>query len=519
VKAPRDTIVIGGGANGLVAAAKIGKRALLLEASDTVGGQGRVIEFAPGFHAAPLSLDPGWLPPSVARGIGLKLAPVEVDTPLSVATGSKKFLTLSRDPAKAAEAIASHSKEDAAKWPAFTARMHALAGFLGELYQTPAPNVDMASIGDALAALSLGRKLRALGKTDMIELLRTLPLSAWELVDDWFEYAPLKAGIAAGGVQDLRQGPRSGGTGFVLLHHLIGAPEGSVRNRVPWKEGPDAFTRAAEAAARKRGVEIRTGARVTGIHVKDDAVAGVVLESGEEIPAKRVLSTADPKHTFLQWVNPVWLDPEFVRAIQNIRHRGSTAYILYGLEKIPELEGLASVHALAGTVSLTANLVQLERAADAAKYGTVSEQPHVELHVPTILWPGLAPIGRHVLIARVQYAPYALKDGAWDTSRTQALAASVTEAIEAASPGFSTRILHRVAISPADLTTRFGFVEGASTQGELALDQILFMRPVAGWGRHATPVGGLYLGGAGTHPGPGVLGGSGWLAAKRLLSG
>ena len=519
MKAPPDTIVIGGGANGLVAAAKIGKRALLLEAADTVGGQGRTIEFAPGFHAAPLSLDPGWLPPSVARGVGIKLAPVEVDTPLSVATGSKKFLTLSRDPQKAAEAIAPHSREDAAKWPAFTSRLHALAGFLGELYQTPAPDVDMGTFGDALAALSLGRKFRALGRTDMIELLRTLPLSAWELLDDWFEYPPLKAGIAAGGVQDIRQGPRSGGTGFVLLHHLIGAPVGSVRNRIPWKEGPDAFTRAAEARARKRGVEIRTGARVVGIHVKDDAVTGVVLEGGEEIPAKRVLSTADPKRTFLQWVNPVWLDPEFVRSVQNIRHRGCTAYVLYGLEKLPEIEGLASVHALAGTVSLTANLVMLERAADAAKYGTVSEQPHVELHCPTILWPGMAPTGRHVLIARVQYAPYALKDGAWDTNRTQALAANVTEAIEAASPGFSTRILHREAISPADLTTRFGFVEGAATQGELALDQILFMRPVAGWGRHATPIGGLYLGGAGTHPGPGVLGGSGWLAAKRLLSG
>jgi len=519
VSAPRDTIVIGGGANGLVAAARLGKRALLLEGADAVGGQGRVIEFAAGFHAAPLSMDPGWLPPAVRRGLGLKLASVDVETPLSVATGSREFLTLSRGAATAAEAIAKHSRDDAAKWPAFTSRLHKLATFLGVLYQTPAPDVDMGSFGDALAALSLGRKFRALGREDMIELLRTLPLSAWELCDDWFEYAPLKAGIAAGGVQDLRQGPRSGGTGFVLLHHLIGAPEGSVRGRVPWKDGPDAFARAAEAAARKRGVEIRTGARVAGILVKDDAVAGVVLEGGEEIPAKRVLSTADPKRTFLEWVNPVWLDPEFVRAIGNIRHRGCTAYVLYGLERLPEIQGLASVHALAGTVSLTANLVGLERAADAAKYGAVSEQPHVELHVPTILWPGMAPVGRHVLIARVQYAPYALRDGSWDTDRTQALAANVTEAIEAASPGFSTRILHRETLSPADLSARFGFVEGAATQGELALDQILFMRPVAGWGRHATPIGGLYLGGAGTHPGPGVLGGSGWLAAKRLLSG
>ena len=515
-----DTVVIGAGANGLVAAARLGKRALVLEAADAVGGQGRFVEFAPGFHASPFSLDPGWAPPSLVRGLGLKgLAPVEVDTPLSVATGSKKFLTLSRDPLKAAEAIGPHSRGDASKWGAFTARLHRLSGFLGELYQVPAPDVDLRSVGDALTALSLGRKLRALGRTDMVEFLRTLPLSAWELCDDWFEYPPLKAAVAAGGVQDLRQGPRSGGTGFVLLHHLIGAPVGSVRGRIPWKDGPDAFIRSAEAAARRRGATIRTGARVVRILVKDDAVAGVVLEGGEEIPAKRVISTADPKQTFLEWVDPVWLDPEFVRAIGNVRHRGCTAYVFYGLERLPEITGLGSVHSLAGTVSLTANLVALERAADAAKYGFVSEQPHVELHVPTILWPSLAPVGRHLLIARVQYAPYRLGDGGWDTTRTQALAANVTEAIEAASPGFSSRILHREALSPADLARRFDLVEGAATQGELALDQILFMRPVAGWGRHATPIGNLYLGGAGTHPGPGVLGGSGWLAAKRALSG
>jgi len=516
VSAAFDTIVIGGGANGLVAAARLGKRALLLEGADTVGGLGRPVEFAPGFSASPLSIDPGWLPAAVARTIGAKrLGPVEVDTPLSVATPLGKFLSLSRDPLKAAEAIGPHSRSDASRWPAFVTQMHRLAGFLGEIYQRPAPDVDTRSPKDALTALSLARKLRALGRADMLEFLRTLPLSVGELCDDWFESPPLKAAIAAGGIQDLRQGPRSGGTGLVFLHHLIGAPEGSVRGRVPWKDGPDAFTRAAEAAARRRGATIRTNARVTRILVKDDAVAGVVLEGGEEIAAKRVLSTADPKRTFGEWVDPVWLDPEFVRAIGNIRHRGCTAFVLYGLEKLPELPGL-SAHALAGIVSLTADPVALERAADAAKYGSVSERPHVELHVPTILWPGVAPVGRHILIARVQYAPFALRDGVWDINRTQALAANVTEAIEAASPGFSTRILHRAALSPWDLASRYGLVEGAATQGELALDQFLFMRPVAGWGRHSTPIGGLYLGGAGTHPGPGVLGGSGWLAAKRM---
>jgi len=244
----------------------------------------------------------------------------------------------------------------------------------------------------------------------------------------------------------------------------------------------------------------------------------VVLEGGEEIDSKYVLSTANPARTFLDWVDPVWLDPEFLGAVQNIRHRGCAAVVLYALDALPRVPGLASPDALAGTVSLTPRLESLERAADAAKYGTVSEKPHVEVTVPTLLWPDLAPAGKHVLAARVQYAPYRLAAGiAWDAARRDALADSVTAAIESAAPGFSSAVRHRAAWSPADLEQRFGLREGAASHGELGLDQILFMRPVAGWGQHATPIGGLYLGGAGTHPGPGILGGPGWLAARRLL--
>jgi len=492
---------------------------LLLDAAPAVGGQGRLVEFAPGFRAAPLAIDPGWMPAKIATALGLNgLDRAAGDTPLTVAPGPGDFLTLSRGQAAAAEAIGRYSRSDAAKWGAFTTTLRNLAGFLEVLYQSQAPDVDIRSIGELLPLLTLGRKFRALGSRDMLEFLRTLPLSVAELVDDWFECVPLKAAVATGGVYDLQQGPRSGGTGFVLLHHLVGAEAGAVRGRTPWSGGPEAFTQAAEAAARRFGVTIRTDAAVTKILVHDEAVTGVVLAGGEEIKAASVLSTADPARTFLEWVDPVWLDPEFVRAIGNVRHRGCTAFVLFALDALPEIKGLSSTDALAGVVSLTGDVVALERAADAAKYGTVAERPHVELTVPTIATPGLAPNGRHVAIARVAYAPYKLKGGAsWDHARCDALAESATAAVEAVAPGFRSRVLHRVAWSPADLETRFGLREGAATQGELTLDQILFMRPVAGWGRHATPISGLYLGGCGTHPGPGVLGGAGWLAADRLL--
>jgi phytoene dehydrogenase-like protein len=517
-----DVVVIGAGANGLVAAARLatsGLRVLLLDRAETTGGQGAIVEFAPGFRAAPLGLDAGWLPPAVARGVGLALARDEGEAPLSVAIEPGAFLTLSRDARRAAEAIRAHSTTDAAKWPAFTSRLHSLAGFLEALYQTPAPDVGLTSIGDLPALLGLGLKYRGLGREGMIEFLRTLPLSVWELLDDWFESTPLKAAVATGGIQDYRQGPRSGGTGYVLLHHLVGAPIGSVRGRLAWRGGPGAFTDAAEAAARRAGVTIRTSAAVNRITVRDDAASGVTLSNGEEIATGSILSTADPARTLLDWIDAAWLDPEFTHAVGNIRYRGCTAVVLYALDALPEFRGLAAGDALAGIVSLTPSVVALEKAADAAKYGDVSDRPHVELTVPTLRAPSLADGGKHVLVARAQYAPYSLRDGAaWDATRSEALADRVTAAIETAAPGFGARVRHRVAMSPVDLEARFGLHEGAPTHGELGLDQILFMRPVAGWGRHATPIAGLYLGGAGTHPGPGVLGGAGWLAANRLLA-
>jgi phytoene dehydrogenase-like protein len=517
-----DVVVIGGGANGLVAAcrlAKAGRRVVVVESAEAPGGQGRTVEFAPGLHAPPYGLDPGWVPDPIVSALGLaELAPVDVDTPLSVAVEPGSFLTLSRDASRAAEAIGAHSRDDAAKWGAFTAQLRRLAGFLEALYRAPVPDVDVGSVGDLLPLLGLGRRFRALGRRDMMEFLRTLPLSVWELADDWFACGPLKAAVATAGIQDVQQGPRSGGTGFVLLHHLAGAPPGAVRGRLPWAGGPGAFTESASLAARRLGVSVRTATTVARVLVKDDAAHGVALQNGEEIASKAVLSTANPASTLLEWVDPVWLDPEFMRALGNVRHRGCTGFVFYALDALPETPGLPSSTALAGVVSLTPDLVALERAADAAKYGTVPERPHVELSVPTILWPGLAPAGKHVAVARVHYAPYRLRDGTvWDGARRDRLAESATAIIEAVVPGFSSRVIDRAALSPADLESRFGLREGAASHGELALDQILFMRPVAGWGRHATPIRGLYLGGAGTHPGPGIVGGAGWLAAERLL--
>jgi phytoene dehydrogenase-like protein len=434
--------------------------------------------------------------------------------------GQRSILTLPRDAARAAEELRRHSPADAERWPVFAALLHRLAGFLATLYEIPAFDIDTTSSRDLLAMLGAGRRLRRLGRDDMIEFLRLMPMSIDELVDDWFEHPALKAAVAAGGIHNLRQGPRSGGTTFVLLHQLTGAPHGALRDAGWWRAGPGAFMRAAEEAARRHGVTIRTGAAVARIEVRDDAVAGVVLDTGEEIAARRVISTADPARTLLGMVDPVWLDPEFLLAVRNIRFRGATAAVLYALDALPDFGEHDARSLLSGVVSLTRTVVDLEVAADAAKYGRVSERPHVELTMPSCRWAdaGLAPAGHHVLVASAQSVPWELRAGdEWNAARRDALAGSVTSAIECAAPGFSERVLHRAVFTPRELEESFGLTEGAATQGELTLDQILFMRPVPGWGRYAMPIRGLYLGGAGTHPGPGVAGGAGWLAADRVL--
>jgi phytoene dehydrogenase-like protein len=520
-----EAIVIGAGANGLTAAATLaraGLRVLVLERGDTLAGQAAAFEFAPGYRAAPLAFDAGWVPPIVQRTIALgdaeRSGPA---TPFAVALGAAGLLPLHADPVRAADAIRRHSARDAERWPAFIARLHRLARFLEHAYQRPAPDVDAGSAREAWALLGLARKLRGLGRDDMLELLRVLPMPVRQLAEDAFEAAPLRAAVAAAGVADLRQGPLSGGTGFVLLHHLVGAVEGALRGRGCSRAGPDAFARAAERAARSRGVTIRTGAAVARIVVEDDAATGVVLASGEEIRSPCVLSAADPARTLLGMVDPVWLDPELLLAVRNIRFRGCTAFVLYALDALPELSGGADAKdMLGGIVSLTPDLDSLERAAHCAEYSTIPTRPHVEVSVPSLHWPDLAPAGRHVLVARVQYAPYRLRDGAaWDAVRADALGDAVTSIIDETFPCFSSRVLYRATLTPRDLEERYGLTEGAATHGELGLDQILFMRPVAGMAHYATPIDGLYLCGAGTHPGPGVAGGPGWLGARRALAG
>ena len=513
-----DSVVIGASADGLVAAsllARAGRRVLVLEAAREPGGTLAEIEFAPKFHAAPLAPDLGHVHAEVLRATGAVLPAALAPDPCAIALDESGTLAIGRTPAATAESLARFSAKDAAAWPAFAAGMHALTEFLGELLRRPAYAIEGAGAGgERLSLAGLALRYRALGRRGMAELLRALPISLADLLDDWFEGERLKGLLAAIGTADLPQGPMSGGTALAFLHRHVGAAPGTFGERLRLQTGGSALLRAFADRARAAGARLETGATVARIAVREDRVAGVVLATGEEIACGQVISAAGVGRTLLELVGPAHLETELIDALCHVRHRGVSSHVLLGLDGLPEIPGSAGPPVCGYWIA--PSLRQVERAWDDAKYGRRSAAPVIELRFPSVTQPNLAPAGRHVATLRVQYTPWRLADGDWERER-DLMADAAIAAVEARVPGFTSRIVQRVALAPPDLESRFGLAEGAVSRGEVALDQLLFMRPVAGLGRHTTPLPGLFLCGAGTHPGPGLTGLSGLLAARAAL--
>jgi len=345
-------------------------------------------------------------------------------------------------------------------------------------------------------------------------------MAAADLVSEWFESEPLRATIAAGGVLGSFLGPWSAGSAAQLL--LLGAGEGHpVASGWFVMGGTGALSEALSAAARQAGVEIRTGVDVARIDAADGAAAGVTLASGESIAARAVVSNVDPKRTLLGLLDPVHLAPEFVRRVQNIRAHGTLAKVNYAVSALPRFSGLASLGsdeqaaALSGRIRLARNIDGIERAFDAAKYGTFAHEPWIELTIPSLADPGLVTQGGHVVSAYVQYAPYHLRDSNWNAER-ESLAIAATATIAHYAPGFHSAIIAREVITPFDLEHTYGLTGGHIFHGELSLDQWFVTRPALGWARYRTPIANLFLCGSGTHPGTGLDGRAGALAAKEI---
>jgi phytoene dehydrogenase-like protein len=522
---PYDSIIIGAGHNGLTTAAylaKAGQKVLVLERRDIVGGSVVTEEFLSGYRVDSCC-HTGVLNPDVVRDLGLSQLNARAAnlTPSVFAPqpeGRKSlsgdsYLRLSSGMAQTIDSIARFSKADAKQWPAFVALLTKVAGFLNEVYSTTFPRVPKVDVSEAPVLAQLGLKLRGLGKKDMMEAIRLLPMSAVELLDEWFESDALKGAIGAQAIHNLTQGPMAAGTAYNLAHGW--AINNGLFKSTP-KGGVGALTQTLAQAAKTFGAEIRTGAEVARVNVQDGRAVGVTLTNGETLTAKRIVSNADPRRTFLTLVGPMELDPHFVWAVQNIKLRGSTAKVHLALNGLPAFTANPDPAVLRGTTVIAPSLNYLERAYDAAKYGDYSQKPYLEITVPTLADPSLAPEGKHVMSIHVQYAPYHLKTGTWDDKRST-LGDLVIETLSDYAPTLKSLISNLQVLTPLDLENIYGLTEGNLNHGEIMLDQILFMRPIPGYAQYRTPIDNLYLCGSGTHPGGGVSGACGRNAAKQVL--
>jgi len=505
----RRPVIIGAGINGLTAAfylARAGTRPLVVEARETVGG------------AAELAHAMGPLPPAVVRDMRLasRVEFIRRDARLIALQPDGPALTFYTDAARTSEAIRQHSSRDAEKYGEFCATLERVGAFVARLADMTPPSIDAPSAAELWNLLKAGRHFRALGKKDAFRLLRWGPMAAADFVDEWFETDVLQAAIAARGIFGMSQGPWSAGTTAALLLHTAHdrAPGGST---IGTKGGFTALTRAMRDAACEAGAEVRVGAPVVRIIMRDNHVAGVALEDGSEIAAATVISGADPRRTFLSLIDPLELDPTFLAKVRNYRSIGSVAKVKLTLGAIPSWVGAPAAGDFSGRIHIGPGIDYLERAFDAAKYGEISAQPYLDLAIPSLGDPSLAPDGKHRMWVHVQFAPYRLAGTrSWDDERG-VLLKRVVDTIARYAPGFASLIEDQDVLTPVDLERRYGLTGGHILHGEPSLDQLFVTRPFLGHAQYRGPIAGLYLCGAGTHPGGGLAGASGRNAAREVL--
>lgn len=521
----REAVIIGAGHNALVAAfylARAGLRPLVLERRPIAGGAAVTEEFYPGFRSSTLAHAVGPLADTVAKDMNLARRGLQMiwpDPAVFAPLEDGRSLVLDRDPQRAASSIAEFSRRDADKYAEFANVLRRLAAVIRpQLLKTP-PAIGSPDSADLWKLFGAGRAVRALGSRDMFRLLRWGPMAVADLVSEWFESEPLRAVVASRGIFGAALGPWSAGSGALLLLRAAFDPE-PASGVAFVRGGLGSLAKALVEAAAEAGAEIRTGAEVARIETRDGSATGVTLAGGEEIGSRAVLSGVDPRRTFLGLIDPTHLAPNFLGRIQNYRSAGILAKVnlaLGGLPAFPAAKNLrAGASALAGRIHIGPEIDYLERAFDASKYGEFSAEPYLEVTIPSLSNPDLAPPGKHVMSIYAQFAPYKLRNGNWAEKR-EALGDTVVKALARYAPDLPGFILQRQVITPLDLEETLGLSGGHPFHGELALDQLFSLRPLLGWAAYRTPLRGLYLCGSGTHPGIGLNGASGANAAREFL--
>ncbi|MEE8371295.1 MAG: NAD(P)/FAD-dependent oxidoreductase [Sphingomonadales bacterium] len=508
-----DTIIIGAGHNGLVCAgylAKGGQRVLVLEAAETIGGLAATREFHPGFKIS-VAHTLSQFPAKIVRDLDLGAHGFKPGKPLATVglNEAGEHVVIKR------EEISGVSAEDAGAYADYRRMMLRFAGFMKPVWLTTMPRIGNNSLSEILTFARMGLKLRLLGKDDMREFLRVATLPARDLMDENFENELLKAVLAWDGLIGSKMAPRSPNhTVLAMLYRMCGEAGGD--HAIP-AGGIAGLIGALATSAEAAGAETRVGARVARIMIRRDgdglAATGVALAGGEQITADRVVSAADPKRTFLELVGVGNLEIEFTNRIRRLRCDGYVAKLHLALDGLPVFRGLQRPE---GRMIIAPDMDAIEFAFDDAKYGKSSEQPVIEMLIPSLQEASLAPAGQHVLSAHVMYVPYELKGG-WTEEAREALSERVISTIERYAPGIRNQILHRELLTPLDLERTFNVSGGHWHHTEFALDQMLMMRPTYEAAQYSTPIPGLYLCGAGCHPGGGLMGGPGHNAAREIL--
>jgi phytoene dehydrogenase-like protein len=478
-------------------------------------------EIYPGFKYSVCSYVVSLLRPQIIRDLdlprhGLEILPLECSfSPADEGPG------LVRWPCgdKTRREISRYSQRDAEVYPEFGRAMARMARFVKPIIDNPAPDPASLNVGELMHMLRLARPFRDLSAHDLHLFVKMMTMSSVDFLDEWFESDILKAPMAVSGIIGTYLGIRSPGTAYVLLHHYMGEIDGAMRAWGFSKGGTGQISMAIARAAQSYGVEIRTEASVAKILTKDGTATGVVLENGDEIKAKAVVSSVDPHLTFLKLVDEGLLPDGFCDDIRRYRMRGSSGKVNLALDSLPEFACRPGngLH-IKGDIAIAPSIDYLETAYDEAKYGAFSKHPYINAVIPSLTDPTVAPPGKHVMSCFVQYAPYHLAEGpeSWPSQR-EAFGDTVVDTLERFAPGIKEKILHRQVLTPWDLEKDFGLTEGNIFHGELSLEQLAFLRPAPGWAHYRTPLQGLWMCGSGTHPGGGVMAAPGALAAGRML--
>ena len=517
-----DAIVIGGGHNGLTAAAylgRAGRKVLVLERRHVFGGAAVTEEVFPGFRFSVCSYVVSLLRPEIIRELdlprhGLEILPLDgTFTPMP----DGNYLWRVNDHGKTRREIARHSKLDAAAYDQYGKAMVEMARFVKPILNMTPPDPTSLNPRDLSKLFFLGKRFRALAVEDRRNQLQLMTMSASDFLDQWFETDVLKATMSASGIIGTFRGVRSPGTAYVLLHHYMGEIDGAFRSWGFSRGGTGAISNAIAGAARAAGVEIRTEATVASIRTKNGRATGVVLANGDELQTELVLSSVDPNLTFLKFIEPGELPSDFLDQVRRYKFRGSSGKVNLALDALPDFTCLPGPGAhLRGAISISPSVDYMERAYDQAKYGEFSRRPYIDMVIPTLTDPSVAPPGKHILSCFVQYAPYALARGTWDEQR-DAFGDAVVDTIATFAPNIRNIIRNWQVLTPLDLERDFGLTQGNIFQGELTLEQLFFLRPAPGWAQYSTPIRNLWLCGSAAHPGGGIMGAPGRNAALRIL--